>query len=432
MGAGTGLMFLVMFIMFFMGVPIGISMMVALIVLLKVNPVTNMGFMVQALYSGLNNSSLVSLPFFILCGTIMEHTSISEKICNFAKTLIGDISGGLGLVAIIACMFFGAITGSAPATVVAIGSIMIPEMVRNGYDKYYATALMATAGSLGIIVPPSSPMVVYACANDVSVGTMFMGGFGPALVVGVVLAVLNYVYCKRRGLKGGGSHFDIKRVVVAFKDSIIALMMPIIILGGIYSGIFTATEASVVAVVYGIIVGLFIYRKITFKDIYKMYGNNMAFMGGLFLTFAPSSAMGVIFSYLKIPQAILSLFNSITTSYYIVMLIMIGILFIVGMFVSVTPIMCILSPILLPVAMQYGISPIHFGIVMVLVVGIAFITPPVALNLYASSSMTGLPLERISAANIRFLVGLVFATIVVAFFPSITLAIPRMMGLAIG
>lgn len=431
MGSGAGLMFLVMFIMFFIGVPIGISMMVALVVLLKVNPVTNMGFMVQALYSGLNNSSLVSLPFFILCGTIMEHTGISEKICNFAKTLIGDITGGLGIVAVIACMFFGAITGSAPATVVAIGSIMIPEMVRNGYDKYYATALMATAGSLGIIVPPSSPMVVYACANDVSVGTMFMGGFGPAFVVGAILIILNYFYCKKRNLKGGGAHFSIRKVWAAFKDSIIALLMPIIILGGIYSGVFTATEASVVAVVYGIIVGLFIYKKINLKDVYKMYGNNMAFMGGLFLTFAPSSAMGVIFSYLKIPQAILGLFNSITSSYYVVMIIMIAILFVVGMFVSVTPIMCILSPILLPVAMQYGISPIHFGIVMVLVVGIAFITPPVALNLYASSSMTGLPLEKISAANIRFLLGMLVATLIVAFFPAITLAIPNAMNLAV-
>jgi len=423
-------MFGVMFLLFLIGVPIGIAMMLALIVLLAINPVTNMSFMVQALYSGLNNTALVSLPFFILCGTVMEKTGISEKICKFADTLVGNITGGLGVVSVIACMFFGAITGSAPATVVAIGSIMIPQMVKTGYDKYYATALMATAGSLGIIVPPSSPMVVYACANDVSIGTMFMGGFGPALVVGGMLILVNYVYSKRNGHYGSGKKFNIKRTLEAFWDAKWALAMPVIILGGIYSGFFTATEASVVAVVYGIIVGLFVYKKIGLKDIYKMYGDNMAFMGGLFLTFAPSTAMGVIFSYLKIPQAILGIFNGITDNYYVVMLIMIGILFIVGMFVSVTPIMCILSPILLPVAVQYGISPIHFGIVMTLVVGIAFITPPVALNLYASSSMTGLPLERISAKNMPFLIGLVIATIIVAFIPDITLGIPKLMGIS--
>lgn len=426
---GTSLMFIAMFALFLLGVPIGISMMVALIVLLAVNPVTNMSFMVQALYSGLNNSALVSLPFFILSGTIMEKTGISEKICNFANTLIGNVTGGLGVVAVIACMFFGAITGSAPATVVAIGSIMIPQMVRTGYDKYYATALMATAGSLGIIVPPSSPMVVYACANDVSVGTMFMGGFGPAIVVGAILIFINYLYSKKHGHVGSGEKFSLKRVLVTLWDAKWALLMPVIILGGIYSGVFTATEAAVVAVVYGILVGLFIYKKINFRDIYKMYGENMAFMGGLFLTFAPSMAMGVVFSYLKIPAAILSVFNNITSSYYVVMIIMIAILFVVGMFVSVTPIMCILSPILLPVAMQYGISPVHFGVVMTLVVGIAFITPPVALNLYAASSMTGLPLDRISAKNMAFLIGLVIATIIVAFVPDITLAIPKLLGI---
>jgi C4-dicarboxylate transporter DctM subunit len=426
---GTVVMFIVMFLLFLLGVPIGISMMLSLIALLAINPVTNMSFMVQALYSGLNNAALVSLPFFILSGTIMEKTGISDKICKFANSLVGNVTGGLGVVAIIACMFFGAITGSAPATVVAIGSIMIPQMVRNGYDKYYATALMATAGSLGIIVPPSSPMVVYACANDVSIGTLFMGGFGPALVVGAILILINYVYSKKNGHLGSGEKFNLKRTLIGMWDAKWALIMPVIILGGIYSGFFTATEAAVVAVVYGIIIGLFVYRRIRFKDIYEMYSDNMAFMGGLFLTFAPSMAMGVIFSYLKIPQGILSIFNSITTSYFVVMLIMIGILFIVGMFVSVTPIMCVLAPILLPVAVQYGITPVHFGVVMTLVVGIAFITPPVALNLYASSSMTGLPLDRIAAKNMPFLIGLTIAAIIVAFFPEITLAIPKLMGI---
>ena len=418
----TGIMFLVMFALMFLGVPIAVAIYIALFVLIGLNPVTTANFVAQTLYGGVANFTNLALPFFMICGTIMETGGLSKRLVKFANSLVGCITGSLGMVTVIACMFFGAVSGSAPATVAAIGSIMIPMMVSNGYNKYYATGLTCCAGGLGVIVPPSYPMVLYGVTCNVSVGELFIAGLGPALVVGGILMVINYVMCKRWGIKGD-TKFDLKNVAVSFWEAKWALVMPVIILGGIYSGVFTATEAAVIASVYGIIVGLFIHRELRLEPLWRIFRDNAAFIAGTMFVMAPSKATGQIFAYLNITQIISDFVFGISSNTYVVLFMIFIIMFIVGMFVQTTPAIVILAPTLLAVVQQVGVDPIHFGIIMTLALAIAFVTPPVALNLFVGSSMTGLSIDRIVKAFMPFLIGLIIAFFVVAFVPAISLGI---------
>lgn len=416
----TGLMFVIMFGLMFLGVPIAVAIFIALFALIAMNPVTTTNFVAQSLYSGVASFTNLALPFFMISGTIMETGGLSKRLVNVANSLVGGVTGSLGMVTIIACMFFGAVSGSAPATVAAIGAIMIPMMVQDGYNKYYATGLTCCAGGLGVIVPPSYPMVLYGVTCNQSVGDLFVAGLGPALVVGGILMLINYIYCKRHNLKGE-NHFNIKNVVSSVWDAKWALVMPVIILGGIYGGFFTATEAAVVAAVYGIIVGLFLYRELKLKALWKIFRDNSAFIAGTMFVMAPAKATGSIFAYLNITKIISNFLFGISSNYYVVLFMIFIILFIVGMFVQTTPAIVILAPTLLAVVQQIGVDPIHFGIIMTLALAIAFVTPPVALNLFVGASMTGISIDKITKAAVPFLIGLIIAFFVVAFCPEISL-----------
>lgn len=418
----TGIMFFVMFGLMFLGVPIAVSIFLAMVILISINPVTTANFLAQTFYSGVANFTMLALPFFMVAGTIMETGGLSRRLVNAAKSMIGGITGSLGMVTIIACMFFGAVSGSAPATVAAIGAIMIPMMVQDGYNKYYATGLTCCAGGLGVIVPPSYPMVLYGVTVNQSVGELFMAGLGPALVVGGILMVINYVYCKKHGLKGENK-FRVSEMLKSFWEAKWALVMPIIILGGIYGGYFTATEAAVVAAVYGIIVGMLVYRELKLVRLWEIFRDNTAFIAGTMLVMAPAKATGQVFAYLNITKDISNFLFGISTNYYVILFFIFIILFIVGMFVQTTPAIVILAPTLLAVASQVGVHPIHFGIIMTLALAIAFVTPPVALNLFVGSSMTGISIDKITRSAWPFLIGLIIAFFVVAYVPFISLAI---------
>lgn len=418
----TGIMFLVMFGLMFLGVPIAISIFLAMVLLISMNPVTTANFLAQTFYSGVASFTMLALPFFMVAGTIMETGGLSKRLVNAAKSMIGGITGSLGMVTIVACMFFGAVSGSAPATVAAIGAIMIPMMVQDGYSKYYATALTCCAGGLGVIVPPSYPMVLYGVTVNQSVGDLFMAGLGPALVVGGILMLINYFYCKKNNLKGDNK-FNVLEMLKSFWDAKWALVMPVIILGGIYGGVFTATEAAVVAAVYGIIVGLFVYRELKLVRLWEIFRDNTAFIAGTMFVMAPAKATGQVFAYLNITRIISDFLFSISTNYYVILFMIFIILFIVGMFVQTTPAIVILAPTLVAVVQQVGVDPIHFGIIMTLALAIAFVTPPVALNLFVGSSMTGISIDRITRSAWPFLIGLIVAFFVVAYCPPISLAI---------
>lgn len=412
-----------MFLMLLIGVPIGVALAGSMIALLFVEPVTSLTFITQGMYTGVGSFTLLALPFFIIAGSIMETGGISKRLVNVANTILGNTTGGLGMVAILACMFFGAISGSASATVAAIGAIMIPEMIRAGYDKFYATGLCAVAGGLGVVVPPSYPLVVYGTTNNVSISDLFMAGWGPAILVGAMLMGVNYLYSKKHGYHGTGVKFSLVRFLKELWNAKWAFLMPVIILGGIYAGVFTATEASVVAVVYGIVVGLFVYKELEFKKLVRMFIDNVPFIGGMMFVFAPAASLGAVFSMLGVTKAIQDFFLGISTNMYVIMFLIMILLFIVGMFVQTTPAIVIFSPILLPIVEAVGIDPIQFGLVMTLSLCIAFVTPPVAINLFVATSMTGLDMMQIVKKAVPFIIMMIIAMLLVSYVPGISIGL---------
>ena len=416
-----------MVLFFAIGVPIGICLIFPCFLMLLVNPVTSASFLAQSFYTGVASSSMIALPFFMICGNIMDKGGISKRLVNAANNCIGGITGSLGMVTILACMFFGAVSGSAVATVAAIGAIMLPEMVRNGYDKYYATGMCAVAGGLGIIVPPSYPMVVYGITNNESIGDLFIAGLAPAVLVGALLMFVNYLYCKKHGIKGNNK-FHLKTALKGFWDAKWALLMPVIILGGIYSGIMTATESAVVATVYGIIIGRFVYKEITFRQLWDEFRATATFSGGMMWTVAPATAIGLIFAYLGVNKAIAAFFLGISSNMYIVMFLIVCILFIIGMFMQTTPAIVIFSPVLLGVAEAVGVNSLQFGQVMNLALAVGFCTPPVCANVFVAQSMTGMPMDKIVKPAIPFIAVLILALLAVAFFPVFTVGVVNLLG----
>lgn len=408
-----------MVIFFAIGVPIGICLIFPCFLMLAVNPVTSASFLAQNFYTGVASSAMIALPFFMICGNIMDKGGISKRLVAAANSCIGGITGSLGMVTILACMFFGAVSGSAVATVAAIGAIMLPEMVRNGYDKYYATGLCAVAGGLGIIVPPSYPMVIYGITNNESIGDLFIAGLAPAVLVGALLMLVNYIYCVKHGIRGDNK-FSLKNAVKKFWDAKWALFMPVIILGGIYTGVFTATEASVVATVYGIVIGVFVYREVTFSQLWDEFKATATFSGGMMWTVAPATAIGLIFAYLGVNTAIANFFIGISSNRYIVMLLITIILFVIGMFMQTTPAIVIFSPVLLGVAKAVGVSSLQFGQVMNLALAVGFCTPPVCANIFVAQSMTGMSMDKIVKPAIPFIAVLILALIIVASCPFLT------------
>lgn len=343
-----GAMIFTMVALLLIGVPIGVALAVGMLVMVTNSNVMTLQYMAQSLYSGLDNFTLISLPFFMLADSIMDVGGLSKRLIRTANSMIGNITGNLGMVAILASMFFGAVSGSSMANVAAIGGVMLPEMVAAGYDKKYATALVAMAGGLGFIVPPSTPMVVYGAACNVSIGTMFMGGFGPAILTGGLLMLINYLYCKKHGYTGNGQKISPHNILSALRESIWALLMPVIILGGIYTGAFTATEAAVVACTYGIVIGMFVYKELSFQRVWEIFKNNIAFMGGLLFTLAPVAAMWALFALLKVSELITTFFFSITSNGIIIKFFLFLLLLAIGMVIQSTPAILLFAPILLP------------------------------------------------------------------------------------
>lgn len=414
---------LVAVVLLAIGVPVGIALGFGMIAtVIGGFNVTSLSFIAQQMYSGFESLPLVAIPCFMLAGSLMETGGLSKRLVNVANKLIGHTTGGLGTATVVACMFFGAISGSGPATTAAMGGILIPYMVKAKYDRTYATGLSAVAGGLGIIVPPSIPLVVYGVATNTSIGDLFLAGLGPALVVGALLIIVNLAISHKQGYHGQGS-FSWRELGKALWDAKWALFLPVIILGGIYGGYFTATEAAVVAAVYGIIIGLFVYKELKFPKLWEIFRDNTAFIAGTMFVMAPAKATGQVFAYLNITKIISDFLFSISTNYYVILFLIFIILFIVGMFVQTTPAIVILAPTLLAVVQQVGVDPIHFGIIMTLALAIAFVTPPVALNLFVGSSMTGISIDKITKAALPFLIGLIVAFFVVAFCPPISLAI---------
>ena len=414
-----------------LNVPIGISIGLAIMayIVFGDGTVVPMKFLVQNLFTSCDSFPMMAIPFFILAGSLMEGGGLSKRLVAFANSLIGHVTGGLAMVTVLTCMFFGAISGSSPATVAAIGSIMIPAMVKEGYPKTFATGLAAAAGGLGVIIPPSIPMVVYGIATGASIGAMFMGGFGPGIVCGGCLMAVSYVISKKQGYHGSGKPFTMKEAIRCGNDAKWALLVPVIILGGIYGGVFTPTEAAVVAVIYGFIVGMCVYKELTWDRVYQSMVETSLMVGTVLIIVGTGTTLGKILTIEQLPDTIAAGLNAITDNKYVLLLLLNIFLLAVGCVMETLAAILILAPILFPIVEQYGINIIHFGVLLVVNLAIGFITPPVGVNLFVACGLTGLSLDKVAKAVLPFLYALLVAMAVITYVPEVTLWLPRVLGM---
>ena len=417
----TAILFGSFALLLFLSVPIGISIGLATLITIIFSDTLPIEFLVKELVTSVDSFPLMAVPFFILAGEIMGKGGISERLFNVANAIVGNKTGGFAIATIITCMFFAAISGSGPATVAAIGGIMIPAMVRNGYDLKFATAVVASAGSIGVIIPPSIPMVIYGVVGNASIGDLFIAGIVPGILVGLSMIIWAYIYSKKKGYKGLDEPTSFKRVMVASWDAKWALLIPIIILGGIYGGYFTPTEAAVIAVVYGLFASTVLYRELRIKDLPKVMVDSALTTATVLIIVGTATAFGRFLTIEQVPTKVAQALLKISNNPIVIILLITGLLLVVGMFMDTLAAIIILTPILLPIAVQIGYDPIHFGIIMVVNLAIGFITSPLGVNLFVASGISGLSLEALSRAVIPFIFAMLFTLLLITFVPQLSL-----------
>jgi len=408
-----------------LSVPIGISLGLAILLyMIFGNGMFPISLLTQSFFTSCDSFPLMAVPFFILAGAFMECGGLSKRLIDFAYTLVGFLPNGLAVVTVITCMFFGAISGSSPATVAAIGSIMIPAMVSEGYSKSFSTGLAASAGGLGVIIPPSIPMVIYGVAANASVGNLFIAGIIPGVVCAGMLIVAICMISHRR-VDTKKVTFSLREVFKSAYKAKEALFVPILILGGIYGGIFTPTEASAVAVLYGLLVGRFVYKELNIGGMKKSIIDSAVMTSAILIIVGPATTLGKILTAESIPSAMIQAINSLTDNKILILIFVNLILLLAGCVLDTLGAILVLTPILYPLVQSYGIDVIHFGIIMIVNLAIGFITPPVGMNLFVASSITGLSIEKVSKAAIPFMIALLGALMIITYIPEVTLFLLR-------
>jgi C4-dicarboxylate transporter DctM subunit len=422
----TEMIILFFFVFMFLGVPVVVSLGITSVVYLiaiNLSPIV----VVQQMLNSMDKFTLLAIPFFIMAGGLMQQGGISRRIVTFAKKLMGPLPGGLALVVVLASMMFASMTGAGAATCAAIGSIMLPEMKKDGYDEEFSAALQSSAGIFGPIIPPSILMVIYAIATDTSVGDMLLAGVLPGIVLGAIMLLVTFRISLKRGYKGEG-HFSLRELVLSFIDAFWALLTPVIILGGIYSGFFTPTETAAVATLYSIIVGMFVYKSLSFRDMISILYRTMKLAAGILLIVAVTQAFGWILTREQIPQLVAAGFGSISQNPIVFMLLAVVMLLITGMFIDAVPACSIFAPIIAPTAIMLGISTVHFGVVMVVALCIGLITPPVGMNLFVVSSVSNIPVHKIIKDLRPFLISALVGIVVLVLVPQLSTFLPDLIS----
>jgi tripartite ATP-independent transporter DctM subunit len=369
-----------------------------------------------------NSFPLMAIPLFILSGNLMSAGGISARLVNFARAIVGGMRGGLAASCVITCMIFAAVSGSSVATTFAIGAILIPAMVANGYPRPTAAAVQATSAELGVLIPPSIPLILYGVATDTSVGQLFIAGFGPGLLVALALILFLVVYCR---IKGYGNEDGADRIPLgpAAADAIIALIMPIIVVGGIYGGIFTPTEASGVAVAYSLFVGALIYRELSWGSFLKVMRDTVVATSVVMLIIAAAALFSFLLSRTGLPVLATAWVQETFADKLTFLLAVNLFLFVVGMFIETAAAILVLAPILVPIALGFGVDPVHFGLIMVINLAMGMITPPVGVNLFAACQVARLPIERIVPSLLPFFLVIVVCVMLVTYVPWISLGL---------
>jgi C4-dicarboxylate transporter, DctM subunit len=400
---------------------------------------------VQIAFTSVGSFPLMALPAFILAGALMEAAGISKRLVNLAESFAGPVTGGIAAATVLACMFFGAISGSGPATTAAVGMLMIPAMVKRGYDKGYASAITASSGGLGVVIPPSIPMVIFGIAalgmnppaeaiekygtfQSVSIPKLFIAGILPGLVISISLLIMNYILSKKYGYKGTADGWDRCKIWHAVRTGIWSILAPMVILGGIYTGFFTPTESAIIAIFYTIIIGVFVHRELKWPAFVSSLETTTWLTGRVLLILFTATVFGRLLVENQIPAIIAESMLSVTNNTYLIWAMLIFFLLFVGMFMETLATILILTPVLLPIAYNLGIDPLHFGIVMVCCCEIGFQTPPLGENLFIASGISNSSIEEISLKAAPFALIAVVAIFIIAYVPEISLFLPRAFG----
>ncbi len=414
------IMLTTMLVLFALSVPIAVSIGMGSIVGILSNEKASLLIVGQQMFTSLDKYPLAAIPFFILAGNLMEAGGISARLVEFAKSIVGGVQGGLAATCVLTCMIFAAVSGSSVATTFAIGAILIPAMVRHGYPVSFAAALQATAAELGVIIPPSIPMILYGISADVSVAELFIAGIGPGLLIGAVLIATVLVWAR---IKGYGKLDREGRMpfLAATRSAGLALLMPVIILGGIYGGVFTPTEASVVAVFYALLVGMLIYREITFADLVRVLRRSVISSTVILMIIACAGMFSFLITRANVPAMLGEWLVQTLETPALFLLGVNAALFVIGMFIETSASIVVLAPILTPIAVHFGIDPVHFGTVMVVNLALGMITPPFGVNLFAACMVAGIPVQRIFRSLVPFVLVIVGCLMVITYFPTLSL-----------
>jgi C4-dicarboxylate transporter DctM subunit len=406
-------------------VPIAVAIGIAAFVPGWFGAPVNPSQVVRTIVTAIDSFPLLAVPLFMVAGDIMTAGGLARRLFNFADAILGRLNGGLAISTVAACMLFGAISGSSPATVAAIGSMAIPLLTDNGYEKRFATVLVVTAGTLGVIVPPSIPMIIYGMAANVSVSKLFLAGIGPALVIGGLLMAFAFWYGTRNKHRIRTTAGEIP-FLQAIRSSFWALLAPVVVLGGIYSGVFTPTEAAAIAVAYSAFVSLFIFRELTFPQLIRVVGRSALTIAPILIIAGTGAALGRVLNLLGVPAMLGNFVSGVVSEPLLLLLLVNGILLLVGMVMETLAAIIVLTPILLPVMLLFGVDPIHFGIIMTINLAIGFVTPPVGANIFIATQLTRLGLVEICKGLPIPLSLLILGLAIVTYVPAISLWLPTM------
>ena len=420
--------FILFVVLLLLSVPVSATLAMASLAPTLVDPnfTISAEYVIRAMFGGIDSFPLLAVPMFVLSGILMSKGGVSKKLFDVFSYFLGKKRAGMPCAVIITCLFYGAISGSAPATVAAVGSMTIPLLIKLGYDKTFVTAIVAVAGGLGVIIPPSIPFILYGTTSGTSVGKMFMAGILPGILIAALLMVYAYIHCKRFGEDRQRINQEVdalhrkgfKRV---FLDSFWALLTPAIILGCIYSGVASPTEAAVISVFYSLIISMFIYKTLKFKDLYDVLVESIKTFAPILFILASAVAFSRIITLLQIPEMAANFILNTVHGKVAVLIVINLLLLIVGMVMDTSPAILILTPILLPIAESVGVDPVQFGIIMVTNLAIGFVTPPIGINLFVASSLTDIPVMNIARKAFPLIVFFFVALILITFIPQISL-----------
>jgi len=410
------------------GVPVAFCLALTSLVFLLLMGSVPLHLIPQRMFTGMDSFPVMAVPFFILAGDLMNSAGITERVVRFASVLVGHIRGGLAHVNIVASMFFAGVSGSAVADAAALGSILIPAMEKDGYDKTFAAAVTASAAVIGPIIPPSIPVVIYALSGSISIGGLFLAGVIPGVLIGLALMLVAYVIARKRSIGSKRPRASLREFWSSLTGAVIPLLMPLIILGGILTGIFTPTEASCVAVGYAIIIGLFVLRTIKFRDLPRIFYRSMLITSTILMVMACANIFSWILGTQQIPQAVGAALTSFTKNPYVFLLLVNLFLLVVGCFLEGIAAIVLIVPILIPVAQALGINQLHFGMVVIMNLMIGLITPPLGLCLFVACSVGKVDFTKLVVASVPFILVEIAALFVVTYLPSLVLFIPNLFG----